>query len=155
MTSFEIAIVLVLVGYGITFGIVCAGLFSRTRRNKSGIEITNKVLDCHNMRIDGIVDRMDSFVRVVGDQFEDLKKEDTDTKPKAGYGRVFTLNRASMPFNMMEERVTVYTVDDLKAIWDKYGHSTKAASVSERFSHNRLIIDFDENQVIIYDNWVE
>lgn len=73
MTNFEIAMLLALIGYGIIFGIICAGLFSRTRRNKSSIKITNKILDCHNVRIEGIIDRMDFIVQIIDKQFKELK----------------------------------------------------------------------------------
>ena len=74
MTSFEIAVTLVLIWYGVIFGIMFAALFSRTKINKSCIEVTNKVLDCHDSRIDGIVDRMDFLVQIISDQLEELKK---------------------------------------------------------------------------------
>ena len=152
MTNFEIFVTLVLIWYGIIFGIVCAELFSRTRRNKSGIEITNKILNSHDSRIDRVVDRMDFLVQMIGDSLEELKKEDTSTNSKAGYGHVFNLKIASIPDNpMFNDQIAVYTVDDLKAIWDKYGHHSK----NKIFDTNRLIINFDENCIIIYDTWVE
>ena len=74
MTSFEIAVTLVLIWYGVIFGFLFAALFSRTKINKSCNEVTNKVLDCHDSRIDRIVDRMDFLVQIISDQLEELKK---------------------------------------------------------------------------------
>ena len=83
MTGFEIAVTLVLIWYGVIFGIVCAGLFSRTKINKSAIEVTNKVLDCHNLRIDGVINRMDFLVQLISDRLEEY------TTPKSEDDRVF------------------------------------------------------------------
>lgn len=95
MTNFEIAMLLVLIVYGI----ICVGLFSRTRRNKSCIEITNNILDCHNMRIDGIIDRIDNLVKIVGDYMDEthellkaknlrfLQSKNNEADKKIGVGK--------------------------------------------------------------------
>ena len=79
MTNFEIAMLLVIIAYGIIFGIVCAGLFSRIRNNESGIKITNKVLDSHNLRIDRINNRIDFQMQIISDKLEKAKKEEVMT----------------------------------------------------------------------------
>lgn len=87
MTNVEIAMLLALIAYGIIFGIICAGLFNRTRRNKSGIEITNSILDVHNSRINGIIDRIDFLVQIIGDQLEELKASKEESEMEIKYKR--------------------------------------------------------------------
>ena len=75
MTDFEIAVSLALIVYGIIFGIICAELFSRIRRNKSGIEITNNILNHHGERIDRINNRIDFKIQTISDMLEKIRNE--------------------------------------------------------------------------------
>jgi len=87
MTDFEIAMLLVLIAYGVIFGIICAGLFSRTRRNKSSIKITNNILDNHNSRIN----RINLQIGMICDKLEVINKEER-SKAEGKIKRLHMLN---------------------------------------------------------------
>lgn len=95
---------------------------------------------------EGTFERLEDDIYALMDR---AKKEDTSMNSKAGYGHVFTLIKASTT-SLDEQQVTVHTIDDLKTIWDKYGHYPDKC-----FEDNRLIINFDKNRITIYDDWVE
>lgn len=116
--------------------------------NKLGEKLGDKIIGfkLRDNMIDGKLERLEDDVYALMDRD---KKEDTSTNSKACYGHVFNLIKASTGASD-EQPITVHTIDDLKAIWDKYGHSN-----DKIFDTNRLIIDFDENRIIIYDCWVE
>ena len=61
----------------------------------------------------------------------------------------FTLKRASdLCYNeSLEEKINIDSIEDLKAIFDKYQYKKEFGK--------RLVIDFKYNEITIYDYYIE